>query len=230
MEDQGAIQYISNAPKNNMNDENKPTELAETAGNVIDLKKTIAATATHPAAKKRVKKYRNLARKKPFKKSPDDTAKINDEDINNLDTITKLEPGKNAQIAANKISKKYEKIRAKKRKIILVEEPEEIVVLLPQKREDPLKTNTYIAAKKISNKYKIIRQANNISITKDLQETASKKKAQIAARKISEKYKKKMRYKKATLPHLVETDDTENTTYDVRPKKGALITANKIKK
>ena len=39
-----------------------------------------------------------------------------------------------------------------------------------------------------------------------------------------------MRYKKATLPHLVETNDTENTTYDVRPKKGALITANKIKK
>ena len=109
-EDQDAIQYIFNPPKNNANDENKPTEPAEAAGDVIDLKKTSGTTAAQLATKKLVKKYRNLARKKPFKRLPpatDDTAEINDEDINNLDTIAKLEPGKNAQIAAKKISEKY---------------------------------------------------------------------------------------------------------------------------
>ena len=98
----------------------------------------------------------------------------------------------------------------------------------PKRREDALKTNTYIAAKKISDKYKKIRQVNNIRIAKELQEAASKKKAEIAAKKINEK-DKKMRYKKATLPPPVEKDDTETVTCDVRPKTEAIITANKIK-
>ena len=95
--------------------------------------------------------------------------------MNNLDTIAKLEPGKNAQIAAKKISEKYKKIRAKKRKIVLLEEPVEIVVLSKRKRKDVLKTDTYIAAKKISHKYKKTRQASNIRVNKELQEAASKK-------------------------------------------------------
>ena len=52
-----------------------------------------------------------------FKRRPPatDAPETNDEDINTLDTIAKLEPGKNAQISAKKISEKYKKIRAKKR-------------------------------------------------------------------------------------------------------------------
>ena len=38
-----------------------------------------------------------------------------------------------------------------------------------------------------------------------------------------------MRYKKATLSSPVEKNDTETVTYDVHPKTGAIITANKIK-
>ena len=146
-----------NPPKNNGNEENKPTKPAETAGDVIYLKITSGTTATQLAAKKLVKKYKNLARKKPFKRTPPatyDTAKVNDEDINNLDTIAELETGKNEQIAAKKISEKYKQSRAKKRKIVLVEEHEEKVLLPKRKGEDTLKTNTYIFAKKIKDKYK----------------------------------------------------------------------------
>ena len=55
-EDQDAIQYIFNPPKNNVNNENKPTEPAETAGDVTDLKKASGMTAAQLAAKKLVKK------------------------------------------------------------------------------------------------------------------------------------------------------------------------------
>ena len=48
-EDQDAIQYIFNPPKNNANDENKPIEPAEAAGDVIDLKKTSGTTAAQLA-------------------------------------------------------------------------------------------------------------------------------------------------------------------------------------
>ena len=80
---------------------------------------------------KLLKKYRNLARKKLFKRPPPatDAPETNDEDINSLDTTAKLELGKNVQIAAKKSVKNIKKIRAKKQKMILVEEPEEIVVL-----------------------------------------------------------------------------------------------------
>ena len=149
--------------------------------------------------------------------------------MNNLDTIAKLEPGKNAQIAAKKISEKYKKIRAKKRKIVLLEEPVEIVVLSKRKRKDVLKTNTYIAAKKISHKYKKTRQASNIRVNKELQEAASKKRCKLLLKRLARNTKKR-RYKKTTLPSPVETDDAENVTYDVRQKTGAIITANKIKK
>ena len=71
----------------------------------IDLKKTIGASI---AAKTIVKRYRNLARKKPYAKRP---ARIFTEDSNNdvddiiyLGDIAILKPNKNAQIAAKKIT------------------------------------------------------------------------------------------------------------------------------
>ena len=84
-------------------------------GETIDLKKTSGATI---AAKNIVKKYRNLARKKPYRKRPAIifTEDNNDvEDIIDLGDIATLKPSKNAQIAAKKISEKYKNIRNKKK-------------------------------------------------------------------------------------------------------------------
>ena len=70
------------------------------------------------AAKKIIKKYRNLARKKPYRRPPprtettefDDLETIdynNDTSINDLnDIVSNTEKGKNNQLAANKIFKK----------------------------------------------------------------------------------------------------------------------------
>ena len=74
---QDAIRYIFNVPRNNVsnnsnnnnndnnNNNNKPTE---PVGDIIDLKKSSGATQL--VAKNIVRKYRNLARKKPYKRLP----------------------------------------------------------------------------------------------------------------------------------------------------------------
>ena len=65
-----------------------------------------------------------MARRKPYKRSPpvvDGTEPENDEiseskdTINTLETIAVLQPGKNAQLAAKKISEKDKKIREAKK-------------------------------------------------------------------------------------------------------------------
>ena len=126
--DQDAIQYIFNVQKINVSDNNINNQPTEPVGDIIDLKETSSTTATQLTAKKLVRKYRILARRKPYKRSPpvvDGTEPENDEiseskdTINTLETIAVLQPGKNAQLAAKKISEKDKKIReAKKRKNI----------------------------------------------------------------------------------------------------------------
>ena len=64
---QDSIQYIFNAPKNNNNNENNNNLPIEPVGDIIDLKKTSATTATPLAAKNLVRKYRNLAKKSHIK-------------------------------------------------------------------------------------------------------------------------------------------------------------------
>ena len=76
------------------------------------MKKT---RGTQLAAKKIIKKYRNLARKKPYQRPPprtettefDDLETIdynNDTSINDLnDIVSNTKKGKNTQLAANKI-------------------------------------------------------------------------------------------------------------------------------
>ena len=54
---------------------------------------------------------RNKNIRKPYKKMIDDSSTDKNETINILDDIAVLEPGKNAQIAAKKISEKYKLIR-----------------------------------------------------------------------------------------------------------------------
>ena len=98
--------------KNFLNDD-VPIEKAD-VGESINLKKTRGVSI---AAKNIVKKYRNLARKKPYGKRPS-TVVVKDNndpnDIIDLEDIAMLRPNKNAQIAAKKISEKYKNIRNKK--------------------------------------------------------------------------------------------------------------------
>ena len=117
-EDQDTIQYIFNVPKNDVsnNDGNNienNNKAAEPVGGVIDLKKSSGATQV--AAKNIVEKYRNLARKKPYKRPPPAAieAETNDDEISNkegtintLDTTAELQPGKNTQTATKKFTEK----------------------------------------------------------------------------------------------------------------------------
>ena len=96
-------------------DENVPAEKAD-IGETIDLKKTSNASF---AAKNIIKKYRNLARKKPYEKRPLTVLVVKEnndpEDIIDLGDIATLKPNKNAQIEAKKITEKYKDRRQKKK-------------------------------------------------------------------------------------------------------------------
>ena len=121
------MQNIFNVPKNNVsnNDDNnieKNNKPAEPVVDVIDLKES--GSATQLAAKNIVKKYRNMRNQKPYKRphpavveaeTDHDEISNREDTINTLDTIAELQPGKNAQIAAKKITKKYKKIREAKK-------------------------------------------------------------------------------------------------------------------
>ena len=151
---------------------------------------------------------------------PDTDNKDKDETIQILDDIAILELGKNAQIAAKKISKKYRLIRqtnARKKfklpgeivKIETIKTPQrdvKVPVSVPKKPSQR-------AAKRIKDKYARIRQnkakSKNIvesnkrnKILKDIDtieeiKTASdKKRTKIAADKILKKYKNMKRPKK----------------------------------
>ena len=138
-------------------------------------------------------------------KNPEDIERS--EIIEILDDIAALEPGKNGQIAAKKISEKYKKIReAKKRKQfklpveivqIQVQETSQsevgIPVSIPLPRSNISKLK---AAKEISKKYKDIRRqkAQKLAKIKGKEiiedQIPSSKSARIAAKKIGDKYKK----------------------------------------
>ena len=72
-----------------------------TESDSTDFKKENLAT--------KIRRNKNI--RKPYKKMPDTDNKDKDETIQILDDIAILEPGKNAQIAAKKISEKYRLIR-----------------------------------------------------------------------------------------------------------------------
>ena len=146
-----------------------------------------------------------------------------------LEEILSLNPGKNAQIAAKKLSEKYKKIRdAKKYKIpgeiVKIEEVEtpEGKIKVPVSIEKSKK-----AAKKIIKKYdktrqekkfkKIVdtaekkRKTEKIDVVDELKDASLKKNAKITAKKIVEKYKSMKRPKKT---YLVDEKDLETIDYD----------------
>ena len=154
-----------------------------------------------------------------------------------LNDIVTLEPGKNAQLAAKKISDKYKKIReATTRKneykipgeIVRIEkvETDQREVKVPVSIEKP-KGSGKEAAKQIIKKYDKIRRektfkkivdANekrkknkNIEIVEDIKNFAAKKSARITAKKILQKYKSMKRPKKT---YLVNEEDIDTIDYN----------------
>ena len=156
-------------------------------GETIDLKKTSGATI---AAKNIVKKYRNLARIKPYRKRPARifTEDNNDvEDIIDLGDIATLEPSKNAQIAAKKISEKYKNMRNKKNTKKAKADNIDFKITNSRAVDDDIdfnitdskvitNQNAEAAAKKISQKYKNIIQKKALKL---LKLAASKIKAKV---------------------------------------------------
>ena len=89
-------------------------------GESINLKKTRGVSI---AAKNIVKKYRHLARKKPYGKRPS-TVVVKDNndpnDIIDLQDIAMLRPNKNAQIATKKYLKNIKKFVTKKQITMII--------------------------------------------------------------------------------------------------------------
>ena len=178
-----------------------------------------------------------------------------DETIKILDDIAVLEPGKNAQIAAKKISEKHKEIREAKTKkrfklpgevavgdTIETKDRDKIEIVVP-----PSKISSQKAAKKIKDKYvrlrrnkvkskKIVESNKKNKILKEIDtidevKTASdKKRTRVTAQKILKKYKNMKRSEKT---YLVNEEDIETIDYsepqeDLLAGESILNTANKL--
>ena len=86
---------------------------------------------------------------------------------------------------ANKIRKKYEKLRRDKTKKLVQIKGKEII-----EEPKPSSKSARRADKKISDKYKKIRNKRNIDVVEEIREVASKKSVQIAAKKYLTNIKK----------------------------------------
>ena len=148
---------------------------------------------------------------------PDTDNKDKDETIQILDDIAILEPGKNAQIAAKKISEKYRLIRQAngKKKFKLLGEIVTIeTIKTPQGDvKVPFSGTSQKAANRIKDKYARIRQKKakskkivesnkrnkilkDIDTIEEIKTASDKKRTKIAADKILKKYKNMKRPKK----------------------------------
>ena len=166
---------------------------------------------------------------------------LREDPINTLDTIAELQPGKNAQITAKKISESYKKMREAKKCKKMFKLPGEIVpsapVVTPQADvviPAPVvtsKVSARWAADKIRQKYKNVRKNKALKLLRlrgnervlnddtDKNETVFTKSARIAAKKISDKYKKIRNKKNVNLVKEIQ---------EVASKKSAQIAAKKI--
>ena len=102
-EDQDKINYIFVPPKK--------VEVNKIPGDAGHFIRTEINSTGFKKENLVTKTRRNKNIRKPYKKMIDDSSTDKNETINILDDIAVLEPGKNAQIAAKKISEKYKLIR-----------------------------------------------------------------------------------------------------------------------
>ena len=140
--------------------------------------------------------------------------------IEALEDIAMLRPDKNAQIAAKKISKKYQKTRLEKRRAARIRKIEDEVV--------PTREKKY---RKLTDENEKRKTKNNIKIVSEIRDSAAKK---ITAKKISGKYKN-MRNAKNKKTFLVDREDLETIDYNeptheenLIEKESILAAANKV--
>ena len=137
-----------------------------------------------------------------------------------LKDIAMLRPGKNEQIVAKKISKKYQKTRLEKQRAASKRKLADKVVLPQEKKY-----------RKLTDSNEERKAKNNIEVVTQIRDSAAKK---ITARKTSEKYKK-MRNAKNKKTFLVDEEDLETIDYN-KPeseenligKESLLAAANKV--
>ena len=137
-----------------------------------------------------------------------------------LEDIAMLRPGKNAQIAAKKISKKYQKTRSEKWRAASKRKLADEVV--------PTQEKKYRKLTDLNEKRKT---KNNIEVVSEISDSAAKK---IAAKKKLEKYRK-MRNAKNKKKLLVNEEDLETIDYNeptreenLIEKESILAAANKV--
>ena len=168
---------------------------------VADFQKTLTKKNARIAAQKISEKYKKF-RKNKLKK-PVNLTNIDDADTVAYDENTDLRDvlsTKGAQIAANKISKKYKKMRARTQSFPFnlsdIADAETIDYNDDTNLQDVnMNRNTILAAQKISNKYKNIRRkrkrnASTEPIQIEIKKPKRSKALRITAKKIKEKYKR----------------------------------------
>lgn len=204
-------------------------------GKTIDLNKT---SGTQLEAKKTVKKYGNLTRKKPYGRPPtlatvaveNEEVRDKEDTLNDLDTIAELQPDRNVQTAAKRISEKYKKMRKMKEQQL----PSPKTIELPPEENEMVDSVSVATvsvkrtANKIKQNYADIRRKKALKLLKlrgneqllgdDKKENVFTKSARITAKKISDKFKK-IRSKKA----IDLVDEVQQVA-----SKNAQITAKKI--
>ena len=224
--DQDKINYIFVPPKK--------VEINKIPGDAAHFIRTEIDSTDFKKENLATKIRRNKNIRKPYKKMPDTDNKDKDETIQILDDIAILEPGKNAQIAAKKISEKYRLIRQEngKKKFKL---PGEIVTIETIKTPQgdvkvPVsvpKKSSQKAAKRMKDKYAKIRQnkakskkivesnkrnkiLKEIDTIKKIRTASDKKRTRITADKKLKKYKNMKRLKKT---YLVNEEDIKTIDY-----------------
>ena len=179
----------------------------------IDLRKT---SGMQLAAKNTVKKYRNLARKKPYGRPPplatvaveNEVVRDKEDILNDLDAIVELQSERNVQTTAKRIKEKYKKMRKMKKQ----QPPSPKIIELPSEENEMVDSVSVATvsvkrtANKIKQNYADIRRKKALKLLKlreneqflgnDKKENVFPKSAGITVKKISNKFNK-IRSKKA---------------------------------
>ena len=224
--DQDKINYIFVPPKK--------VEINKIPGDAAHFIRTEIDSTDFKKENLATKIRRNKNIRKPYKKMPDTDNKDKDETIQILDDIAILEPGKNAQIAAKKISEKYRLIRQAngKKKFKLLGEIVTIETIKTPQGDVKVpvsvpKKSSQKAAKRMKDKYAKIRQnkakskkivesnkrnkiLKEIDTIKKIRTASDKKRTRITADKKLKKYKNMKRLKKT---YLVNEEDIKTIDY-----------------